>query len=65
MEPLTCRIDTSSVNMTQIDDDNAGKSEENLENETVDSDQLSGMFQYLTVVFNMFFIFCFEINIYV
>ena len=44
-KPLTCRIDTSSVNMTQIDGDNAGESEdENLENETVDNDQLSGMF---------------------
>ena len=44
-EPLTCGIDTSSVNMTQIDGDNAGESEdENLENETVDNDQLSGMF---------------------
>ena len=45
MEPLTCGIDASSVNMTQIDGDNAGESEdENLENEAVDNDQLSGMF---------------------
>ena len=44
-EPLTCGIDTSSVNMTQIDGHNVGESEdENLENETVDNDQLSGMF---------------------